>query len=75
LAIDKKLIQRIEELKKQINSHNYRYYVLDSPEISDAQYDILVRELETIESQHPELITLIRRRSELDLPPIKRLLP
>ena len=34
--------QRIEELRKTINYHNYRYYVLDSPEISDAEYDELV---------------------------------
>ncbi|MBS3910206.1 MAG: NAD-dependent DNA ligase LigA [Actinobacteria bacterium] len=55
---DKKAVgKRAEELRRQVNYHNYRYYVLDSPEISDDEYDILVRELEAIESQHPELIT------------------
>jgi len=48
---------RIEQLREQINYHNYRYYVLDSPEISDAEYDELMQELAKLESEHPELIT------------------
>jgi DNA ligase (NAD+) len=48
---------RIDELRKQINHHNYRYYVLDNPEISDAEYDRLLRELKTLEERYPELIT------------------
>jgi DNA ligase (NAD+) len=51
------LRKRAEELRKEINYHNYRYYVLDQPVISDAQYDKLLRELQQIESDHPELIT------------------
>ena len=46
---------RAEELRRQINYHNYRYYVLDSPEIADAEYDQLMEELRTIEADHPEL--------------------
>lgn len=49
--------KRIEELRKIINYHNYRYYVEDSPEISDFQYDALYRELEELEGQHPDLVT------------------
>lgn len=49
--------QRIEELRRLINYHNYRYYVLDSPEISDAEYDELMRELKRLEEEYPELIT------------------
>jgi len=49
--------QRINKLRELINYHNYRYYVLDSPEISDAEYDELMRELEQLEEAHPELIT------------------
>ncbi len=52
-----KVKKRIEELREQINYHNYRYYVLDSPEISDAEYDQLMRELRRLEEEHPELIT------------------
>ena len=47
---------RITQLREQLNHHNYRYNVLDDPEISDAQYDILFRELQALEKQHPELI-------------------
>jgi DNA ligase (NAD+) len=54
---DKKLIHRIEELREGINYHNYRYYVLDSPEISDAEYDRLFDELVELENRYPELIT------------------
>ncbi|MBQ3980901.1 MAG: DNA ligase (NAD(+)) LigA, partial [Treponema sp.] len=46
-----------EELRSQILYHNNRYYNEDSPEISDYEYDMLLRELEQIESEHPELIT------------------
>ncbi|MCX6006449.1 MAG: NAD-dependent DNA ligase LigA, partial [Chloroflexi bacterium] len=49
--------QRIADLRQQINYHNNRYHVLDSPEISDAEYDALVRELKKLEEAHPELIT------------------
>ncbi len=49
--------QRAAALREQIDSHNYRYYVLDDPQISDAQYDKLLRELQALEAQHPELIT------------------
>ncbi|MCX7694897.1 MAG: NAD-dependent DNA ligase LigA [Caloramator sp.] len=45
---------RIEELRRLIEYHNYRYYVLDDPEISDAEYDKLMKELEKLEKQHPE---------------------
>ena len=48
--------QQVAELSEQLNHHNYRYYVLDSPEISDAQYDELMRELRAIEAEHPELV-------------------
>ena len=47
---------RIESLREQINEHNYRYYVLDAPVVSDAEYDRLLRELQELESLHPELI-------------------
>jgi DNA ligase (NAD+) len=49
--------QQINKLRELLNYHNHRYYVLDSPEISDAEYDKLMRELKQIEDAHPELIT------------------
>ncbi|MEZ5141742.1 MAG: NAD-dependent DNA ligase LigA [Acidimicrobiales bacterium] len=48
---------RIDELRDQIRYHNRRYYELDAPEIPDADYDALVRELQRLESLHPDLIT------------------
>ncbi len=49
--------KRVAELRKRIHYHNYRYYVLDSPEISDAEYDRLFRQLQALEQAHPELVT------------------
>ncbi|HMJ52635.1 MAG TPA: NAD-dependent DNA ligase LigA [Polyangiaceae bacterium] len=48
---------RAEELRAQIEHHNFRYYVMAAPEVADAQYDALVRELQRIEAEYPELIT------------------
>ena len=47
--------KRAEKLRDEIEHHNYRYYVLDQPEISDAEYDRLMKELEKLEEQYPEL--------------------
>lgn len=54
----KKAEQEILSLKEQLNYHAQRYYVLDDPEIPDAEYDKLFRRLETLEQQYPELVTL-----------------
>ncbi|MBQ7901060.1 MAG: NAD-dependent DNA ligase LigA [Clostridia bacterium] len=51
------MINEYEQLKKQISYHSHRYYVLDNPEITDAEYDRLMRRLLEIEAQHPELVT------------------
>jgi DNA ligase, NAD-dependent len=48
---------RITELRKQIEYHNYRYYVLDDPAITDAEFDQLMRDLLALEADHPELMT------------------
>jgi DNA ligase (NAD+) len=48
---------RVEELRARIEHHSYRYYVLDTPEISDAEFDLLLRELGALEQRHPELLT------------------
>jgi DNA ligase (NAD+) len=49
--------RRVEELRTQIGRHDYLYHVLDQPEISDAEYDELTRELKQLEGRFPELIT------------------
>src|SRR5262244_1636936 len=48
---------RLKTLREQLRHHNHRYYVLDDPEVPDAEYDKLMRELQGIEAEHPELIT------------------
>ncbi|HNR22798.1 MAG TPA: NAD-dependent DNA ligase LigA [Steroidobacteraceae bacterium] len=49
--------RRIDELRAAIAHHDYRYHVLDDPEIPDAEYDLLMRELRALEARHPELVT------------------
>ena len=66
-----KVKQRIEELREVANHHNYRYYVLDSPEISDAEYDELMRELRHLESEHPELVTPDSPTQRIGAPPVE----
>jgi len=51
-----KISATIKSLRKQINDHNYQYYVLDDPIISDSEYDKLLKELELIEKKYPEFI-------------------
>ena len=48
---------RIEALRHAIESHNHRYHVLDDPQITDAEYDRLLRELEKLEAGHPALVS------------------
>ncbi|MFT0211864.1 NAD-dependent DNA ligase LigA [Pseudomonas sp. F1_0610] len=50
--------QRIEQLREEIRSHNYKYYVLDEPSIPDAEYDRLFQALKALEAEHPGLITI-----------------
>ncbi|MCB1744187.1 MAG: NAD-dependent DNA ligase LigA [Gammaproteobacteria bacterium] len=49
--------RRAARLREQIEHHNYQYYALDDPQISDADYDALMRELQAIEAHHPDLVT------------------
>jgi DNA ligase (NAD+) len=67
--------KRVEELRKLINYHNYLYYVLDSPEISDAEYDELYRELELLEEVYPELITPDSPTQRVGAPPSEAFKP
>ncbi|MGO9607119.1 MAG: NAD-dependent DNA ligase LigA, partial [Candidatus Binataceae bacterium] len=54
---DKKIEKKIEALREKIRHHEYRYYVLDDPEISDADFDALMNELKRLEAEHPTLVT------------------
>src|SRR5689334_19327462 len=48
---------RVKALREALEQHNYRYYVLDEPSVSDAEYDALFRELQELEAERPELLT------------------
>lgn len=63
------LARRVAALREQIRYHNYRYYVLDEPVISDAEYDALMRELRALEAAHPELITPDSPTQRVGAPP------
>ncbi len=52
-----KVLQRIEQLRQRVQHHDYMYHVLDAPEITDAEYDALIRELRELETAHPQWIT------------------
>ncbi len=53
----REVVERVAQLREIIHYHNYRYFVLDDPEISDAEYDQLMRELVELEAAYPELVT------------------
>ena len=69
------LAQRAAELRGTLDHHAHRYYVLDSPEISDTEYDMLFRELQELEAAHPELGTPDSPTSRIGGPPLKRFHP
>jgi DNA ligase (NAD+) len=56
-AVAPEVIREIEDLRKQIRYHDHQYYVLDSPDITDAEYDRILRRLEALEQTYPQLIT------------------
>lgn len=67
--------ERAEALRREIEHHAYRYYALDAPEISDAAYDDLVRELERIETAYPDLVTPESPTQRVGAPPSETFAP
>lgn len=57
MKIPKKIESQAANLRHLINEHNYSYYVLDDPSVSDSEYDLLLRELQTLEAKYPDLVT------------------
>ncbi len=57
MAVSSDIRKKVESLREEIRYHNYRYHTLDDIEIPDAEYDRLVRELQRLEAEHPELVT------------------
>ncbi len=63
---------RAADLRERLHYHNYRYYVLDDPEISDAEFDRLFRELEAIEAEHPDLVSADSPTQRVGAPPLEK---
>ena len=70
--MDSSIPKRIEELRKALHRHNYRYYILDDPEISDAEYDRMMRELINLEGVHPELSSPDSPTLRVGAPPLDK---
>lgn len=66
---------RIDELRRLLDYHNYRYYALDQPEITDPEYDALFAELVGLENENPELITPDSPTQRVGFAPIEKFLP
>ncbi|MDR3566579.1 MAG: NAD-dependent DNA ligase LigA [Syntrophobacteraceae bacterium] len=69
------LFSKIADLRRLIDYHNHRYYGLDRPEIEDADYDKLFRELVDLENEHPELITADSPTQRVGFAPIEKFIP
>src|SRR5947207_12300671 len=57
MAVTNKIRREVDDLRDELRRHEHLYYVLDQPEISDAEYDALINRLRDLETQHPELLT------------------
>ncbi|MCE5334191.1 MAG: NAD-dependent DNA ligase LigA [Desulfobacteraceae bacterium] len=66
---------RIDELRKALAHHNYRYYALDSPQVSDAEYDNLFRELIRLEDENPEFVTADSPTQRVGVAPVDKFSP
>ncbi len=70
--IDAALIKKVEGIREELHRHNYRYYVLDDPEISDSEYDKTMRELIEIETAYPGLLRPDSPSSRVGAPPLSK---
>jgi len=72
MKASKKIVEEAKKLREIIEEHNRRYYILDAPTIPDSEYDRLFRQLQTLESQYPELKTLDSPTQRIGAEPLKR---
>lgn len=70
--VSHQIIQKVEDLRKTLHRHSYRYYVLDDPEISDAQYDRLMQELKQLEQTYPQLISADSPTARVGAPALEK---
>lgn len=71
MTIQENILQEAKKLRDQINDHNYRYYVLDNPIISDSEYDALFNKLKKLEMDHPEIVTIDSPTQRVGATPLK----
>jgi DNA ligase (NAD+) len=71
-SLDSALIKIVEDLRRTLHKHNYRYYVLDDPEVSDAEYDRMMQELIALENEFPDLSHPDSPTSRVGAPPLDR---
>ena len=71
-TIDPGIIAKIQDLRKTLHHHNYRYYVLDDPEISDSEYDRLMQELIRLETTYPDLVSPDSPSARVGAPPLAK---
>jgi len=71
-TIDPEIIANIQELRKTLHHHNFRYYVLDDPEISDSEYDRLMQELIRLETTYPDLVSPDSPSARVGAPPLAK---
>ncbi len=70
--IDSSVIKKIQDLRKALHRHNYRYYVLDDPEISDSEYDRMMQELLRLETDYPDLSSPDSPTLRVGAPPLDK---
>ena len=70
--LNSQVIQKVDKLRKALHRHNYRYYVLDDPEISDAEYDRMMQELKRLEEDHPQLASPDSPTARVGAPPLEK---
>ena len=70
--LDPQIIQKVDDLRKALHRHNYRYYVLDDPDISDAEYDRMMQALKQLEEDHPELASPDSPTARVGAPPLEK---
>ena len=71
-TIDSEIVERTRDLRKTLHHHNYRYYVLDDPEISDSEYDRLMQELIRLEKTYPNLASPDSPSARVGAPPLAK---
>ena len=70
--VSPQIIQQVKTLRKALHRHNYRYYVLDDPEVSDAEYDRLMQDLKELEETYPEVASPNSPTTRVGAPPLEK---